>query len=72
MSAKRRMIVPSKADLLNLLDYLELTLGNLMHRWDDGVSAEIRAEIMTEAYEPVLRMLIRSRRRRAGGPPSPI
>lgn len=69
MAAKRQMIVPSKAEMWEVFENLEASLGSVMRRWDDGVSPEIRAEIMTVAYEPVLRMLIRGRRRRAGGPP---
>lgn len=63
------MSVPTKPQLLDLLDRLELTLSNMMRRWTNGILPEIRAEIMTEAYEPVLRMLIRAKRRREGGPP---
>lgn len=68
---RRLMAVPSKPELLDLLDQLELTLGNMMRRWDDGILPEVRAEIMTQAYEPVLHVLIRSGRRRQGGPPAP-
>lgn len=67
--ARGRMIAPSKPELLDLLDRLELTLGNMMRRWEDGILPETRAEIMTEAYEPVLHILIRSGRRRQGGLP---
>jgi len=70
MAAKKPMRVPSKGEILDLLDYLELTLGNMMRRREDGIPPQTRAEIMTDAYEPVLRMLIRSRRRRQGGRPS--
>jgi hypothetical protein len=35
----------------------------MMRRWDDGLPAAVRAEIMVEAYEPVLRILIAAGRR---------
>lgn len=59
----RRTLVPSKPELLDLLDALEVKMSDLMRRWDDGVAPEIRAEIMVELYEPTLRLLIRARRR---------
>lgn len=66
---QKPMSVPTKPQLLDLLDGLELSLGNMMRRWENGIPPETRAEIMTEAYEPVLHMLIRAKRRREGGPP---
>jgi hypothetical protein len=66
---RRPMVLPTKAELLDLLEALEIVLSSLMRRRDDdGLPAEARAEIMTEIYEPVLRMLIRSRRRGASLP----
>lgn len=64
------MAVPSKPELLDLLERIEVALSSMMTRWQDGIPAEVRAEIMTEAYEPVLRILIHAGRRRQSGPPS--
>jgi hypothetical protein len=41
----------------------KVALSSMMRRWEGGISAEVRAEIMTEAYEPVLRTLMLARRR---------
>ena len=61
--AGRRMQVPTKRVVLDLLVATEVALSSIMRRWqDDGLSAEIRAEIMVDIYEPVLQMLIRSKR----------
>lgn len=55
---------PLREELLDLMESLEIVLSDIMRRWDDGgVQPELRAEIMTTAYEPLLRMLIRARRR---------
>jgi hypothetical protein len=62
----RRMIAPTKAELADLLDAIELPLSSLMRRWGDGISPEARVEITTDIYEPVLRMLIRLKRRPIG------
>lgn len=50
-------------ETLDVLDEVEVGLSDLMRRWDDGIPAEIRAEIAIRAYEPVLKILIRGRRR---------
>lgn len=50
-------------ETLNILEAVEVNLSDMIRRRCDGISAEIRAEIMTEAYEPVLKILIRGRRR---------
>ena len=63
MRPPRPMRVATKPEILDVLEQVEVALSSMMTRWQDGIPAEIRAEIMTEAYEPVLRMLIRSRRR---------
>jgi hypothetical protein len=53
---------PTRAELLDLLESLEIVLGDMMRRWQGGIPAEVRAEIMVQAYEPLIRMLIRGRR----------
>jgi hypothetical protein len=62
---RRRTTLPSKPELLDLLDHLETVLGDMMRRWDHGepIDPSVRLEIMMGAYEPVLRMLVRARRR---------
>lgn len=55
--------LPHKLDYLDLIDTLENVLSDMMLRWFDGIPAEVRAELMVRAYEPVLHMLIRARRR---------
>lgn len=54
---------PTRSELLDLLERQTLALSSLVGRWQDGIPPEVRAEIMTELYEPVLQMLIRARRR---------
>jgi hypothetical protein len=54
---------PNRRQILNEMEFVEIALSSMMRRWEGGISAEVRAEIMTEAYEPVLRLLIRSERR---------
>ena len=46
-----------------MLDALEVALSSIIRRWQNGIPAEVRSEIMTEAYEPILRSLIRAGRR---------
>lgn len=55
--------MPHKLEYLDLLDMLEVVLSDMMLRSSDGIVAEVRAELMVRAYEPVLHMLIRARRR---------
>jgi hypothetical protein len=57
------MSVPSKPQLLAVLEVAEIALSSMIRRWEDGIPAEVRVEIMTEVYEPILRVLIGSRRR---------
>jgi hypothetical protein len=56
---------PTLREVLDELEAVEIALSSMMRRWQDGPSPDIRAEIMTEAYEPVLHLLIRAERRRA-------
>lgn len=49
-----------------MLEMLEIKLREMVRR-REGISAELRAEIMTEAYEPVLLTLILARLRPAPG-----
>lgn len=53
----------TKRQILDQLDAIEFALSSMMRRWDDDIPAEIRAEIMVEAYEPLLQVLIRTGRR---------
>lgn len=54
---------PTREEILDMMETLELVLGDMMRRWENGILPETRAEIMTKAYEPVLQILIRTRRR---------
>jgi hypothetical protein len=44
------------------MEVVEVALSSMMRRWQNGIPAEVRTEIMIEAYEPLLRMLIRAGR----------
>jgi hypothetical protein len=57
------MMKPTKREILDGLEGVEIALSSMMRRWQGGVPAEIRAEIMTEAYEPGLHILLRAERR---------
>lgn len=57
-----RAPMPTKKELLACMETLEVALSSMMRRWNDDIPAETRAEIMI-AYEPLLHMLIRARRR---------
>jgi hypothetical protein len=50
-------------EVLDEMEAVEIALSSMMRRWQDGPSPEIREEIMLEAYEPVLHLLIRTERR---------
>jgi hypothetical protein len=54
---------PTRSDLLDWLEQMDLVLSSMAGRWFDGIRAEVRAEILTQLYEPNLNMLIRARRR---------
>ena len=55
---------PTRDELLDLMVTLEFVLTDIVHRWHDGgVPPEIRDEVNTRARSPLLRMLIRARRR---------
>jgi hypothetical protein len=54
---------PTKREILDGLEALEVALSSMMRRWQCGIPPEIRAEIMIEAYEPVLHILLRAERR---------
>lgn len=54
---------PTVAELLELLEAQEIALHSIMTRWEDGVPAELRAEVMVQIYEPALHMLMRAKRR---------
>jgi hypothetical protein len=61
MPAPRRP--PNRREILDELEAVEIALSSMMRRWQGGISPEIRAEIMIEAYEPVLHLLLRTERR---------
>jgi hypothetical protein len=65
---------PTKREVLDGLEAVEIALSSMMRRWQGGIPAEVRAEIMTEAYEPVLYLLIRTQRRgqKRGGHGGPM
>lgn len=50
---------PSRAELLDAMSATELAIGDVMRRWDAGIPAEVRAELM-DVYRPVLLLLIRA------------
>jgi hypothetical protein len=54
---------PTRVELLDFLEQHFLALASMATRWQDGIPAEVRAEIITEAYEPVLKTLMLARRR---------
>ncbi len=53
---------PTRIELLDLMESLEIVLGDMMRSWQGGIPAESRVEIMVQVYEPLLRMLIRAGR----------
>ena len=59
---RARTTPPKRAELLAALDSVELGLSALMRRWQEGLTPELRVEIM-DLYQPVLRILILARRR---------
>lgn len=64
-----RRVPPKRVELLNALEMVEVSLSDLMRRWHDGITAELRAEIM-DIYRPVLLILIATGRRSA--PPGEV
>jgi len=68
---RKSMSVPTKKDLLDLLDLLETAASDMMRRWNQGhpIEAAVRDEIAVRIYRPVLLILIRAKRRRESGPP---
>jgi hypothetical protein len=54
---------PTKREILDGLEAVEVALSSMMRRWQGGISPELRAEIMIEAYEPVLHILLHAERR---------
>jgi hypothetical protein len=61
---------PTRRELLDALVGVEIALSSLTRRWQDSIPAELRAEIMTDAYEPVLSLLIQAGRLPLPRPPS--
>jgi hypothetical protein len=53
---------PTRVELLDFLEQHLQRLTSMAGRWQGGIPAEVRAEIITEAYEPVLKTLILARR----------
>jgi hypothetical protein len=54
---------PTRRHILDVLEGVEVALSAVMRRWDGGIPAEVRVEIMMDAYEPVLCLLLRAGRR---------
>jgi hypothetical protein len=54
---------PTMAELLDLLEAMADAAFDIVRRWDDGVQPELRAEVLTNIYEPAMRGLLRARRR---------
>jgi type IV secretion system protein VirD4 len=49
--------------VLDELEAVEIALSSMIRRREDHISEELRVEIMMQAYEPVLHILIRTERR---------
>jgi hypothetical protein len=47
---------PTKREILDGLQTVKIAVSPMMRCWQDGIPAEVRAEIMTEAYELVNRL----------------
>jgi hypothetical protein len=62
VSTVPRKVNPTRPELLNLLEQTELQLWAMVGRWQDGIPAQVRAELM-EIVTPILRALIRAGRR---------
>ena len=52
---------PTKSELVSLLHTLLYAAHSLMTRWDDDIPAHVRAEIMTELYNPMLEAALRAK-----------
>lgn len=50
-------------EVLDVLELVEVNLSSMMRRWQDGIPPEVRDEISTEAYHPILQLLIKGNRR---------
>lgn len=53
---------PRKNELLAAIDAAEVALSELLRRWNDGISAEVRSDIYA-VHQPLLLLLIRARLR---------
>jgi hypothetical protein len=53
---------PTRDECLDVLERLSISLAALVGRWDGSIPAEVRTEIITQAYEPVVKTLILARR----------
>jgi len=53
-------VKPTKPEILSTIDSVETALTSMVHRWQDGIPAEVRDEINTQAREPLLTILIRA------------
>lgn len=49
---------PKKHEIVTVVDTVEAALADIVHRWDDGVTPEIRDEVNTLARIPLLNILI--------------
>ena len=54
---------PTRDQILDLMETVEVILTAIVHRWHDGVPPEIRDEVNTLPRAPLLQMLIQARRR---------
>jgi hypothetical protein len=61
MPAPRRR--PTLREVLDEMEAVEIALSSMIRRREDHISEELRVEIMMQAYEPVLHILIRTERR---------
>lgn len=54
---------PQRCELITLLDRISNTLAITAGRWDSGIPAEIRTQLLADVYHPTVRMLLRAKRR---------
>lgn len=48
---------------LDVHDTIERAAHSMMTRWENGISPELREEIMVEIYQPTLCLLLKAKRR---------
>jgi hypothetical protein len=62
--------MPTKPELIDFIVMLAVRMVSMSSRWDNGISVEVRDEILTELYDPTINMVTRCRRR-IGTPDTP-